>query len=67
MEWVKVSDRLPDEDEDVITYNGWYVHTATYNGGFYEHNLGCDGDSALVNNVTHWMPLSSPPTIEATS
>ena len=61
MEWISVSDRLPEDGIRVLTYadnsamfvasrdDGWYVDTGEY---YY---------SSPFTNITHWMPLPEPP------
>ena len=65
--WIPVSERMPDEDTDVLVYcsdteeqfvayhncNG-YFHYATY------EKKG-EGYVDIVCNPTHWMPLPAPP------
>ena len=60
-QWIPVTERLPETD-------GWYqVWTKTPFGGFKSfnkasfHNGEWHGGGGRWNNVTHWMPLPSPP------
>lgn len=61
--WIRVLDRLPEIDEDVLVFgkmcsidigswsgNGWYM---------------LDGSS--IAHVSHWMPLPDEPTTDNTS
>lgn len=77
MEWISVKDRLPKNQDPVIVYTddstdmygdetGRYVGMAYYTwtpkGGYW---AGTDGNvygAIGIINVTHWMPLPSPPT-----
>lgn len=69
MEWISVSDRLPELGQRVLFYdrNG-LIHVATYELSerekwkcFMEHGAGWDGDSVQNEHVTHWMPIPTPP------
>ena len=60
-EWISVEDRLPNIGQNVLTYDG---HNRVFcsvrqNHQFKIHYTVWDHD-----NVTHWMPLPEPPTIE---
>ena len=60
--WIKVSDRLPDNDDEVLVYHympiyeEWELAIA-----FYDERLGefwtTDGRKA---RPTHWMPIELP-------
>ena len=59
MDWIAVTDRLPEEAERVLvcwndsfTYIGWRIDGLW----FYK-----DSDGFKDQNITHWMPLPSPP------
>lgn len=61
--WIKISDKLPDDNQDVLVATYERIVTAdTFNmddeGGYF--SITDDGD------VTHWQPLPAPPTKEAT-
>lgn len=70
MQWVKCSDRLPEEGQTVICYRkvivmGWYCKTycpyEKKRKGFH-----CDWDGIIRSTfktfpVTHWMPLPESP------
>jgi hypothetical protein len=66
MEWIKCSERLPEEGEYVLTYDGNlnldnkpFYEIAAYrtfnNGSFF-----ISGPYSL-QNIKFWMPLPSPP------
>lgn len=61
-EWVKVSERMPEECEPVIVVdNGIDVYPAVFSDGkFYEY--GDTFTPCLMSNPTHWMPLPAAPT-----
>lgn len=57
MEWISVKDRLPEYFESVLGSDGKEVSVAfrTVEGNWIDEVFELDGD------VTHWMPLPSPP------
>lgn len=64
MEWIKCSERMPDETQPVITVTDGNVVQRT----LYQF---CDGvwidwyeqyDELKADAFTHWMPLPEPPT-----
>lgn len=58
--WIKVTDRLPDEKESkdyLIIFNG-RNHFGFFNNDLFY--LG-DGSYSVLYKVTHWMPLPEPP------
>ena len=59
MEWIKVSDELPEENQGVITYDGavWSAMYAVNEFWTIDQN-----GLAIVDVVTHWMPMPKPPT-----
>ena len=64
-EWIKVENRLPENDSRCIAYDGKDVLAVCYNKSyrFYTNEFSCtDGEfKEKVNNVTHWMPLPEKP------
>lgn len=54
MQWMHVSEKLPDEFQRVLVYSGMTVFVATFSEGEFYHNntLYCVG---------YWMPLPEPP------
>lgn len=66
--WILVSERLPEEGERVLVWNGadHPTHVATFTIGgrpgdrwFYDDGYG-DPD-CWIDGVTHWMPLPAAP------
>lgn len=61
-EWISVTDRLPDDDQNVLFANchlGGLPST-----GWYEKNIGFLPHGSISNIVavaTHWMPLPETP------
>ena len=68
MEWIKCSDRMPEEEQGSVI--GWNAETCEASEYFYDNDevecfsyynfCGCHSFNADV--VTHWMPLPPPPT-----
>lgn len=66
-EWIKCSDRLPENNMNVIVYDGDDYFFANFEEikdkrlkkrkGYF--NI-C-GDEFYVNEITHWMPSPKPP------
>ena len=68
MEWIKCSDRLPLENENVILYDGNEVFCGNYFKGKNDRICygvqACDGICYGHYNkykITHWMPLPDKP------
>ncbi len=59
-EWVKVGDKLPENNNDVLVYS---LYTDEYYAGWY------DGAKWVIRydynneagNITHWMPIPKLP------
>ena len=58
-EWISVKDRLPEEDKEVLAYNGAYVFIAAYttNPTKYWYTIS----RSAMRTVTYWMPIPEPP------
>ena len=57
--WISVEERLPEEDKDVLAYNGAYMIIAAYatNPTKYWYTI----TGSVTRTITHWMPLPEPP------
>ncbi|QGY29786.1 DUF551 domain-containing protein [Pantoea cypripedii] len=53
--WIKCSDRLPDRDGLFICWDGRFVTTYPFIWGNWQAN------QFVAPNITHWMPLPTPP------
>jgi hypothetical protein len=63
--WIPVSERLPEEEQEVLVWNGggqclkpWQGHVlCEYRNGEWRESQ----ESDLYPGITHWMPLPAPP------
>ena len=72
--WISVQDKLPEEGQTVIVWDGEdSLHAKYENGKFYQDVSWCGVDYGNIDNeissdwVTHWMPAPiapKPPTEE---
>ncbi len=68
MDWVSVKDKLPEENENVILFDGSEVFCGNFFFG-KENRIcwgiqACDGicyGNYKKDEITHWMPLPNPP------
>lgn len=72
MEWIKVTDRLPEEGREVIVTTKYFDPKSGFvyesiGGVYYEdeewHYCGtfcAEEDDTVLEEVTHWMPLPDP-------
>ncbi len=58
-EWISVEERLPQLNQRVLAWRGRGPILLTYDAFAEEHHWWNDG-----RQVTHWMPLPSPPSAE---
>jgi hypothetical protein len=66
-EWISVKDRLPEPDVNVLCYSradyieGYYCSTSKIFKPEIEDAGYMNNDNEMVIDVSHWMPLPSPP------
>lgn len=61
MKWIKASDRLPENTEEVLVYagnEGKYVSSLCFNN---HDNTFCTDEWIVCDGITHWMPFPTPP------
>jgi hypothetical protein len=62
--WISVKDRLPENEVDVLTYNGRGCSVSHMRRNIVDSHLShwiqCE-DNYDYDNITHWMPLPEPP------
>lgn len=66
-EWVSVEEKLPEDNTQVLMWSArWKIAEAGiyYNQHFWVYSE--IGDGYIADNITHWIPVSSPPDKEQT-
>lgn len=60
MQWIPVSERLPDEYQDVHIWlcDGDAEYNVTFDGEIFDR---WGGEGYKIGEVSHWMPLPEPP------
>lgn len=67
MEWIKCSERMPDEGENVLIRiscnNHFNIESGEYKGDGLWLGCWCDtyGKKGSAYQVAHWMPSPEPP------
>lgn len=56
MTWISVKDRLPENENPVLVFDGDYFEVAYWDGDMWADE-SCD----KFPYPTHWMPLPEPP------
>lgn len=60
--WIPVSERLPEEWEDVLVRSKYdFCEVAVYLGIPGKWRITWNHDLFEVDSITHWMPLPQPP------
>jgi len=60
MDWVKCSDRLPEDRIDVLVFNGKACSVSCYCFN-NTHNWWSHNNEEYDYSITHWMPLPEVP------
>jgi hypothetical protein len=60
MEWISVTDRLPEERKTVLVTDGLFVH----HGYLIDNRWWSYASAPEGFATTHWMPLPQPPKVE---
>lgn len=55
-QWIPVSERLPETDEDILITDGVAVYIGWINATSRQWRANSE-DNCFINNVTAWMPL----------
>ena len=60
--WISVEDRLPEKNEDVLTFhNEGYIDVCIYEFRADENVFMVTDTCVVLEKVTHWQPLQEPP------
>lgn len=57
-DWIKCSERMPENMDTVITSNGFDIGCQWWDGDSWQEWSSHD---AVPGDVTHWQPLPEPP------
>lgn len=70
--WISVKDSLPDKGPHVLTFcvrgaswvqQAWLDQDGKWRSGSFCPTCGFMGGDFIMGDVTHWMPLPSPPNL----
>jgi hypothetical protein len=61
-DWVKVDDRLPEEEESVLLCDGFSICIGHIFDS--ENKYWWNSPDIMMNDITHWMPLPELPSKE---
>lgn len=59
--WISVDEKMPDNCEPVLVYNGLITYVDFYDYGLHIWYSHIDVPDYLVRKITHWMPRPKPP------
>ena len=60
-EWIKCSERMPEELDDVLVTDGDNIEMKWWDGDDWD-SWAERNSNICSDDVTHWMPLPTPPT-----
>ena len=64
-EWIKVSERLPEDNETVLTFSSsGDIEVLAYDNHDIEDTFVKYGGLVRIYNVTYWLPIPAPPEAE---
>ena len=64
MEWVPVSERMPEVDELVLFRQEYTPNPILHLGSWWGNYWWSENDREEVENITHWLPIPMMPTKE---
>lgn len=62
--WIKCSERMPGDFEDVLVTDGCYVEVMWLDcDGYWDSWVDGCYRTVCPDDITHWMPLPEPPSL----
>ena len=61
-EWIKCSERMPEELDDVLVTDGDSIEMKWWDGDDWDSWVECNSN-ICSDDVTHWMPLPELPEV----
>jgi hypothetical protein len=60
-EWIKCSEKMPNDPAWVLVYADGAINCMAYAGGQWKDWIRAQSHNIPINKITHWMPLPESP------